>query len=304
MDLRRWFAIAGGAAALLGMVALGNPGVWAQEATPEAGRAAAPARPVHIHSGNCEELGDVVQPLNDLTEGTGERVGQARRAVMTQSSYTNVPLTLDAILGADHAINAHLSAEEIGTYIACGEIGGVPDAQGAITIGLRESQDSGFTGIAFLAPGADGASTDVSVFIGETQRVRDRDRAQAGEATPAAGGEQTETTGAVPAATPAADTGGDAMVSGDQVPVSLTEFVVGMPTSLPAGEVTFAISNDGTITHSFEIEGGSLEEELETPLEPGQSATLTVTLEPGTYVVYCPVGNHRDQGMEIEVSAA
>ena len=74
-------------------------------------------------------------------------------------------MTLDAILGADHAINAHLSAEEIGTYIACGDIGGAVEANGALIIGLAEDSDSGYTGIAYLQPGADGASTDVTVFI-------------------------------------------------------------------------------------------------------------------------------------------
>jgi len=74
-------------------------------------------------------------------------------------------MTLDAILGADHAINVHLSAQRIDTYIACGELGGVIDATGALVVGLREESDSGYTGIAFLSPGADGASTDISVFI-------------------------------------------------------------------------------------------------------------------------------------------
>jgi hypothetical protein len=141
----------------------------AQDATPVADvpapEAATDARPVHIHSGNCEELGDVVVPLTDLTGPAGAPAGQADRAAIGESSFTNVPLPLDAILAADHAINAHLSAEEIGTYIACGEIGGIVTPQGALIIGLRESMDSGYTGVAFLIPAADGASTDVSVFI-------------------------------------------------------------------------------------------------------------------------------------------
>jgi hypothetical protein len=74
-------------------------------------------------------------------------------------------MTLDAIVGADHAINVHLSAERIDTYIACGELAGDINTTGALVVGLREESDSGYTGIAFLSPGADGASTDVSVFI-------------------------------------------------------------------------------------------------------------------------------------------
>jgi hypothetical protein len=111
------------------------------------------------------ELGDVVVPLTDLTAPVSESVGQADSATPAESSFTNVPMTLDAIVGADHAINVHLSAERIDTYIACGELAGDINTTGALVVGLREESDSGYTGIAFLSPGADGASTDVSVFI-------------------------------------------------------------------------------------------------------------------------------------------
>ena len=166
-------ATAGGAAALAGMVALSGPAAWAQDATPEVADLLAP-RPAHIHTGTCNEVGEVVVPLTDLTGATGgDRVGQ-RRAIPAESSFTSVPLTLDAILGADHVVNVHLSAEEIDTYIACGEIGGRLSPEGTVIIGLRELNDSGFTGIAYLAPGADGASTDVSVFVAPTQGGRNR----------------------------------------------------------------------------------------------------------------------------------
>ena len=157
-------ARAGSAFSLFATVALTIPGAVAQDATPVA-QQISPARPAHIHSGNCVELGDVVVPLTGLIAPVSEEVGQADRATPAESSLTTVPLTLDAILGADHAINIHLSAERIDTYIACGEIGGVVDPSGALVIGLREESDSGYTGIAFLAPGADGASTNASVFI-------------------------------------------------------------------------------------------------------------------------------------------
>ena len=35
---------------------------------------------------------------------------------------------------------------------------------------------------------------------------------------------------------------------------------------------------------------------------PGESTTFRVTLEPGTYVFYCSVGNHRAMGMEVTVT--
>lgn len=163
MPARRSPLLAGAALLLALQCASLAPGARAQQATPVV--AASVARPVHIHSGDCQNLGEVVQPLTDLVAPSGAARGQTDKATPGESSFTNVPMTLDAILAADFAINAHLSAEQIGTYIACGEIGGTREANGALVIGLREMSNSGYTGIAYLAPGADGASTDVTVFI-------------------------------------------------------------------------------------------------------------------------------------------
>ncbi len=64
-----------------------------------------------------------------------------------------------------------------------------------------------------------------------------------------------------------------------------------------AGETTFTVSNEGEFPHALEVEGNGIEEETD-ELGPGESGSLTVELEPGEYVVYCPVGDHRDRGME------
>ncbi|HEX2097708.1 MAG TPA: plastocyanin/azurin family copper-binding protein [Rubrobacteraceae bacterium] len=48
--------------------------------------------------------------------------------------------------------------------------------------------------------------------------------------------------------------------------------------------------------HALEIEGNGIEEETD-DIEPGGSAELEVNLEPGTYELYCPVGNHEERGM-------
>ena len=56
--------------------------------------------------------------------------------------------------------------------------------------------------------------------------------------------------------------------------------------------------NTGSTQHGVEIEGNGVEEETET-IGPGETATMTVELDQdGTYELYCPVGNHKDQGME------
>jgi uncharacterized cupredoxin-like copper-binding protein len=286
----RWRATLG-TVLLLALVALsGGQAIRAQEATPTgAGSAATTPRPAHIHAGDCQNLGDVVQPLTNLTAPSGRAEGQRNRAIPAESSLTTVPMTLDQLLGRDYAINVHLSAAQIGTYIACGEIGGVRDANGALTIGLRELNNSGYTGVAYLAPATSGAGTTVSVFIAQTQGTGQGQGRQAAPqaATPMSGG----------AATPAM-----AGATNAPVTVGLSEFKIDMPDTLPPGTTTFNVTNNGTITHSFEFEGQGIEKRLAQPLQPGQSATLTLDLKPGKYEAYCPVDGHKGMGMDRDVT--
>jgi uncharacterized cupredoxin-like copper-binding protein len=64
-----------------------------------------------------------------------------------------------------------------------------------------------------------------------------------------------------------------------------------------SGEMTFTLVNDGQLTHALEIEGQGIEEESD-EIDGGASTDLTVDLEAGEYELYCPVGDHREQGME------
>jgi uncharacterized cupredoxin-like copper-binding protein len=61
------------------------------------------------------------------------------------------------------------------------------------------------------------------------------------------------------------------------------------------------VHNDGGKVHSFKIEGPGLEELMAAPIQPGTTGTLKVTLQPGEYKVYCPVGSHEAKGMTIKL---
>jgi plastocyanin len=93
-----------------------------------------------------------------------------------------------------------------------------------------------------------------------------------------------------------------------QMTVRLSEWKVKLsqPT-IGAGAIRFAVTNAGSIPHAFEVEGQGLEQKTAL-IQPGASDTLTVTLQPGTYEVYCPVGedSHKKLGMEahLRVNAA
>jgi plastocyanin len=64
----------------------------------------------------------------------------------------------------------------------------------------------------------------------------------------------------------------------------------------PAGKVTIDFTNESQVPHAVEVEGNGVEEETDTVT--GGKATLTADLKPGTYTFYCPVGDHREDGME------
>jgi uncharacterized cupredoxin-like copper-binding protein len=91
------------------------------------------------------------------------------------------------------------------------------------------------------------------------------------------------------------------------VAVRLTEFQIEMPASLPAGLTTFSVTNAGQMEHNFEIKS-VLEEEApgEQPLlpnlQPGETRLIQVELAPGTYMAECPLSNHSDLGMKLQVT--
>jgi plastocyanin len=66
-----------------------------------------------------------------------------------------------------------------------------------------------------------------------------------------------------------------------------------------AGRDTFTLQNTGRFPHNMHIEGNGVAMDLKAdgPVPGGETFTGAVTLAPGTYDIWCPVGTHRDQGM-------
>jgi plastocyanin len=63
-----------------------------------------------------------------------------------------------------------------------------------------------------------------------------------------------------------------------------------------AGSVTIDFDNPASVPHAVEIEGNGVEAKSETVT--GGKASVTAEVEAGTYTFYCPVGSHRENGME------
>lgn len=102
-----------------------------------------------------------------------------------------------------------------------------------------------------------------------------------------------------PRAAPGGDDDGGAH---ERVRVRLVDYRIDMPTSLRAGTYTFVIEQAGNHPHALAIQGAGVDEESDTIEPGGRSEEMTVTLRPGTYEVWCPVGNHRAMGMELTLT--
>lgn len=63
-----------------------------------------------------------------------------------------------------------------------------------------------------------------------------------------------------------------------------------------SGSVTIKFDNPSSTPHGVEIEGNGVEKSSD--VVTSANTSFTVDLKPGEYEYYCPVGNHRDQGME------
>lgn len=107
----------------------------------------------------------------------------------------------------------------------------------------------------------------------------------------------TESGDATPTAEPTSES-----PTGTAIEVSETEFDIKLSKSTVApGDYTFTISNDGNFPHNLAIKGPGVDGETSDTFDGGQSGDLTVTLQEGTYTIWCGVGNHRAQGMETTI---
>ena len=90
------------------------------------------------------------------------------------------------------------------------------------------------------------------------------------------------------------------LAGGQAVNVTLTEWKVAMSRdTVHAGAVTFRITNNGTITHGFYVRGDGVDKGSK-DIPAKQSASLVVTVKPGTYEVFCPMSDesHKLAGMK------
>jgi hypothetical protein len=162
----------------LGLVGAG----LAQDATPMAGETQASAGyPNHLHLGTCDNLdpkpavtlANLQFPdwVGALTGGPGSNMEAAlpspdefgNAPIPVAVATTEVPMAIADILSGKYGLNVH-DASDPSIYIACGNVGGVPDERGDLFIGLAEQNDSGYSGVAWFHDNGS-SSTTVVVFL-------------------------------------------------------------------------------------------------------------------------------------------
>jgi LPXTG-motif cell wall-anchored protein len=110
-------------------------------------------QPAHIHKGSCANLDPVpAYPLNNVVNGMSD---------------TTVPAAIADLAKGGYALNVHKSAQEVATYVSCGDImatntnpntpgqpgsppGGVPLPTQSITVQINAQNGSGENGTATI----------------------------------------------------------------------------------------------------------------------------------------------------------
>jgi hypothetical protein len=192
----------------------------AQEATPTAGEGqAGAAYPNHFHLGTCDNLNDEPAiPLANLefpdwvATLSGE-AGQSVEVVIPDAeafgnapipvavATTEVPMPIADLVAGKYAVNVHDPADP-SRYVACGNVGGVPDERGDLFFGLGEYEGSGYTGAVWLHD--NGSSTTVVVFLAHPSAQPEIERGLAAAVATAAAEQAAAATPASAAATPVA----------------------------------------------------------------------------------------------------
>ncbi len=161
-------AVAGLVAGSFGMAGTGSALAQDEESTA--------SHPIHIHAGTCEELDpNPLAPLDNMVprinedaedESDNQPVGVLTAPNVLVTSSDEIDVAWDDMLAGSHAINVHLSDEEVQTYIACGDIGGVV-VDDQLIVALQPLNDSGYMGLAIFQQDGDGNVDVPAVYLFE-----------------------------------------------------------------------------------------------------------------------------------------
>jgi hypothetical protein len=108
----------------------------------------------------------------------------------------------------------------------------------------------------------------------------------------------------------------DEMANGETVEITLSDHEIEMDSTIEGGQIVLEVTNEGESMHGIAIQqagtNGNDDEEVEgaggafvasMTVAAGETETREIELAEGEYIVFCPVGEHReDHDMETELT--
>jgi len=98
--------------------------------------------------------------------------------------------------------------------------------------------------------------------------------------------------------------GGGGAASGKTIDVTLKDFSIAVAStgSLAPGTYTFHVTNNGPSSHNLTIDGPGVSGKATPTFAAGGSQDLTVTLQNGSYDLFCSVPSHKQLGMDTHLT--
>ena len=92
-------------------------------------------------------------------------------------------------------------------------------------------------------------------------------------------------------------------VTGTEVTATEKEYSISLSTqTFTAGPYAFTVHNTGQTAHNLTIEGSGVDKQATSTIQPGQTATLVVIFQKGSYELWCSVDEHKEQGMDLHIT--
>lgn len=93
--------------------------------------------------------------------------------------------------------------------------------------------------------------------------------------------------------------------SGNSITATETEYHIALSSATAsAGQVTFVVKNAGQVTHDLVVNGPGVAAQKTALLSPGQTVHLVVTLQAGSYDIYCDIPGHKQAGMDAKLTVS
>ena len=126
-------------------------------------------RAVKLFTGDCDDLGKEVIWFNDILDELGEQVGDDAAIQAVASINWSAEFSLNDAIADGYTLAVFESDDDNAALLACGELGGVDNQDGTLSIGLQQVDESGVIGTALFAYSSEDHTTaDVIVVTSDT----------------------------------------------------------------------------------------------------------------------------------------